>query len=396
VETLDYRLQSYYDSDGKHLVRGFYLGTKPTSRDWSVSKETIADKVKQAIGTDIIFDPELFNGSDGHVYANTLEELLKKQKAVSRGKITNIHGPFPDEDGHIYYDFEGEITDKLVSEALVAGTLPLSVSPYLWGKVDGKLVDPQDLPSRHNIEDYVPVHVAIVKDGAFGWRAVLSKQCLGHEGQCHNALAASSQQVAEMISSQLLTHTVSPISMSATETQNVSGPVENANTSVPQVNNAPVKSPDTIAKQESTSPVQPQVSVEEFTKLQADLAAQTKINEKLVLRQKTETLGKIFGNVADETERAKLIKKWIGNEDVDILADFHNDILNYVLPKQAKETVKETVEKKATLAGSTKEEDCGCGKNKKKETDFPIAGSSSGTSRLNRPRSLTQMMGGLK
>lgn len=191
IQTIDYRLKSYYNNDGKHLIRGYLIGTKPNLRNWSISKNTVAEKVKKFIGADILVDRDLFNGGDGHVYADSYEELLRKQKASSRGKVTGILGPFAEEDGHVYYDFEGEIIDKAVSQALAAGILPYNVSPFIWPIVNGRTIHPSILPSRHNIEDWLPVHIAIVKNGAFGIRAALSKQCFGPEGICHNALAAS-------------------------------------------------------------------------------------------------------------------------------------------------------------------------------------------------------------
>jgi len=385
LQTIDHRLTSEYNSEGKHLLRGFLISTRPNQRNWSISKETIDDKVKQFIGKDFIVVPDILTTKpvDDHVYAEDYDQLLAVQKNAARGKIIDVFGPFPEADGHKYYDCEIEVTDNKVSEALAAGTLPLEVSPYIFPAKDGKPFNPKDLESRHEIADWIPANITLTKQGAFGWRAALSKQCFGEQGVCHSALAASSEEVAHSISS-LLHSEGQTQQMSDASVQNLSGPTGAVNT-VPTVDNAPIKSNTQNTPINST-----QVSVEEFQKLQTELAAQTKINEKLVLRHKTDSLNKIFGSMSDETEKQKIIKKWIG-ADTDILADFHSDILNYVVPNLK---VKEEKPVKNALAAS---EDCGCSKHKKEEdkTDFPLAGSARGvTSRLTREKSLTELLGG--
>jgi len=388
VETIDYRLKSGYNSDGKHILRGFFIGTKPNQRDWSVDKDTILEQARKNIGSDFIVDLDLLNGKDGHVYSDDYEELKRLQKPVVRGKLTNVFGPFPYEDGtdDVYVDAEIDLQDKIVSESLAAGKLPLATSPYIFPTKDGKPFSPKNLESRHGIKDWIVGHLALVKNGAFGWRAALSKQCFGPEGVCHSALAASSEETAASISS-LLHSEGQSTQMSDANAQNLSGPAGTTNV-VPTVDNAPIKS----NTQNTPNTNSTQVSVEQFAELSEKLAVQTKVNEKLVLRHKTDALNKIFGSVSDEAEKAKIIKKWLGAEDVDILADFHNDILNLIVP-----TLKVKEEKPAKNALAASEEDCGCSKHKKEEdkTDFPLAGSSSGvTSRLTREKSLTELLGG--
>lgn len=393
METIDLRTKSYYNSEGKHLLRGFYIGTKPTQnrgKNWSVSKKTIGEIVKRAIGTDFIVVPDLLKKTpeENHVYSENYDELIEQQKAISKGKITDIFGPFDYEDGtdDIFYDAEVDVTDKPVSEALSAGVLPLSLSPYIFPAKDGKPFNPSLLENREGIEDWVPAHLALVKEGAFGWRAAIGKQCMGAATECHNALAASTEQIVNLISSQIRSE-VQNTQMSDANTQNLSGPTGNAN-EVPKVDNAPVKQTNVPSTPESST----QVSVEAFTKMQTDLAEQTAINKKLVLNHKTDVLGTVFNTVADETEKAKLIKKWIGQaDDVDLFAEFHKDILNHVIPAMKIKPIEKKEEKeKISLAASGDSEEA-----KADKTDFPLAGSStSGGSRLERELSLTELAGG--
>jgi hypothetical protein len=408
LETIDYNLKSFYDNEGKHLIKGFLIGTKIADNKnglrWSVDKHTLKDLVhqfEQEQYGDIVFAPKSLTGSkDDHPWGDNFEHQFQYQKQFTKAKLRKLYGPFDYEDGSddYYYKFTGEVFDKPVSNALRTGELPYSVSPMIYPTDEAGNVLNYEIPNKIGVKYWKPAHIAIVPEGAFGPQAIIEKQCFGDEGKCFAALAASAANVnvAEIISSQLLSQGQNSTIMSDANPQNLSGPAQNANSNVPQVNNAPVK----VETQNTPNPVQTQVqtptqvSVEEFTKLQTELAAQTKINEKLVLKQKTDTLNKIFGNVKDENERTKIIKKWVG-EDVDILADFHSDILNYVVAPQAlKETKKE--EKPALAASAEEEEDCGCNKNKNKEkTKFPLAGSTStGSSRLDRERSLTDLLGG--
>ena len=406
METVDYRLHSYIEN-GEHFVRGYLIGTKPTNLgpfSWSLSKKTINDKVKQFkdLETDFIAVPDLLKKSarEGHIFASTYEELLEKQKPAVRGKIKEIYGPYDYEDGtdDVYYKFKAKVEDPDVSKALAAGVLPLSVSPYVWPRENGKLVDPELLTDRHEIEDWIPAHVALVKEGAFGWRAVLDKQCFGSEGQCNTALAASSIDTANSISSQLQSEAQKTSEMSENTQANLANsPAGNTN-SLPTVDNAPIKNNAPNISSPTGS-----VSVEEFNALKEQLKdydTVKKTNEKLVLKLKTEALNKIFGSVNDEETKKALYKRYMNVEDFDVLSDLHNDIMSHVVPllkAKAPEENKPDSRKQALAASKDEEHDCGCSKNKDK-TDFPLAGSSTGSagSRLNRERSLTEMFGVIK
>jgi len=387
METIDYRLKSYYNNDGKHLLRGFFIGSKPNQRDWSVAKENILEEARKNIGSDFIVDLNLLKGEDGHVYSDDYDELLRQQKPVVRGKLTDVFGPFSYEDGtdDVYVEAEIDLQDKVVSEALSAGKLPLATSPYIFPTRDGKPFSPTELESRHGIKNWILGHLALVKNGAFGWRAAISKQCFGEHGECHNALAASSEETANSISSLLMTESKN-IQMSEAP-QNLSAPVGSGNL-VPAVDNAPVKS-----NLQNGSSNQAQVSVEEFTALQNKLDTQTKINEKITLRYNTNVLEGVFGSIQDESEKTKIFKKYLNdkNIDFDVLSEFHKDLVKYVVPNLK---IKEKVEKNSLAAADS---DCGCSKKEEKDTtDFPLAGSGNSDvlSRLNKDKTLTELLGG--
>ena len=382
-ELIDYRLKSYH-RDGKHLVRGHLIGTKVGDRGWGVSKDTIAENIKQFIGVPFIVSPKEYDPIEHFLVGANYEDQIQKQKVVTKGHLVNIFGPFDYNDGtdDIYYDFEADITDEPVSQALIEGRLPFSTSPYIWPTKDGKPIPISDLDKidRKNVRDWIPVHEALVTKGTFGSISKISKQCLGPIGQCKQALAGSSADVAKILSSQIYSekpesHTMDNINPT---TQNIvpetpKVPETNVNLNVP--NAAPVQPPATNIEEKKTE-VSPEVEA-----LQKELAEQKATNEKLLKIHQTGELEKIFTKV-DEDQKKAIFKKYVGHKNFDELLDFYNDISTYVLPA-LKEAKKE--EKKNLLAGSSAES----------ETKFPLIGTSGGkTSRLDEGRSITQYLGG--
>lgn len=367
-KTIDYGLEAY-DKDGKHYVRGHLLGTKVGDNGWSVSKKTFLERIKQFKGFPFIVSPKELDPTNHFLVGTDYEDQLKKQAVVTKGIITELFGPFSYNDGSddIYMDAEFEITDPEISKAMRIGKLPWNTSPYIWPvDSEGKPIPISQIKRKTDIEDWIPVHDALVDNPAFGTISKISKQCFGPKGQCHQALAGSSHRVAEILSSQLDSIKPSNVTMENNEGQktidsNVEKPIQ------VQFSAAPVANvPNTEDKEEKVNP--------EMEALKLELETQKKSNSKLLLRLKHEDLSKIFtGNFESEDSKKATFKKY---EDMDTerLLEFHADVLKYGVPKK--------ILKENALAGSS---------DNQKET-FPLTGSSEKMTQ--KQASLIELLGG--
>ena len=364
-----------YDHDGKHYLRGHLLSTKKNKNGWSVSKDTIHDNIQNFKGFPFIVSLKKDDPREHFIVSNEYNEQMEKQKVVTRGKITDIFGPFSYNDGtdDVYYDSEVEIEDKPISNALVAGTLPFMTSAFIW-EVDGngKPLPLDQIVPREGIRNWIPAHQALVTDGAYGFEAVVSKQCVGEQGMCHNALAASSETVGQFLSSQLYIERL--------EDHKMDNPTNVNDTPVPEQRTEVPESKAPIQTQEAPKV---EVTAEAFEKLKAEYEKTAKNYNKLLTKDQTRELESIFGEFPDEESKNKILKKWVDNDEVSIetLKEFYNDISEIII-----NPLKEKATKKGNpLAASTE---------KKDETQFPLAASTEKSGRLHRPKSLTQILGG--
>lgn len=376
-QLIDYRLQSY-NEDGKHYVNGYLIGTKTGDKGWGVHKDTFIDNCKKFKGFPFIVSPKKFDPTEHFLVGATYEEQMEKQKPVIRGEIEDVLGPFPYNDGtdDIFMKFRARVDDKEISDALLTGRLPFGTSPYIWPTDEkGNFIKPEDLTAeeRAHVKYWKPVHEALVTEGTFGDIAKIGKQCLGPQGVCKQALAGSSESVAEYLSSQ--------IDIGNHQTSNTMENQPNVNTEKPKET---VQVPQ-VNSQASQAPIQsPQVNVEEkkeevnqeLVQIQKDNAEKDKIIQKLLTKDKINTLSSIFVNFEDEDTKKATIKKYI-DFDADVLHDFAQDVLKYGIPKKIKKDVE--------LAGSSKDE---------KET-FPLAGNSNTMNKVIQEQSLTNLLGGI-
>ena len=367
------QLISYDSVSGSHFLRGWLIGTRPNDRGWSVSKKTIAENVKKFLGMPFIISPKKLDPTEHFLVGKTYGEQIKDQEVVTKGHITDIYGPFKydDKSDDVYYDAQVQIDDSIVSKALVNGKLPFATSPFIWETKDGVPIPWEESNSRPDIENWIPVHQALVGKGSAGPISVIGKQCLGAVGQCNKALAGSSEDTAEFLSSQIYylnekEHTMEQENTVQTPATDVKVPeVKN------EINNAPIKTPEKEAPKV-------EVSKEDLDALRKELEAEKKTNAKLLTIHKTEQLSKIFTSFPDDETRNKVLKKWSAIEDVDVLVDFASDLGLYTKASKANPAI-----------GSTKEE--------KQETAFPLTGNSNEKrhSRLNIEKSGTDLMGGI-
>lgn len=372
-QLIDYRLQSF-EEKGKHYVTGYLIGTKTGDKGWGVHKDTFIDNTKAFKKFPFIVSPKKFDPTEHFLVGKTYQEQMEKQKPVVRGEIEDVLGPFPYNDGtdDIYMKFKARVDDEEISEALLTGRLPFGTSPYIWPTDEkGTPIDPATLTpeEREHVKHWIPVHEALVTQGTFGDIAKIGKQCLGPQGVCTQALAGSSENVAEYLSSQIdIAKQQSSNTMS--DQTNVSTDAKPQVDQVPKVisttSQAPIQAPVVEEKEDKTEEIE----------IRKELAEKDKIIQKLLNKDKQNVLSTIFVNFEDEDTKKATIKKYM-EYDVDILQEFAGDVLKYGIPKKVKKEVE--------LAGSSKEE---------KET-FPLTGNSKLISNeVIQEQSLTALLGG--
>lgn len=375
-QLIDYRLKSFKE-DGKHYVSGFLLGTKTGDKGWGAHRDTIDDNIKEFKGMDWIVSPKKFDPTEHFLVGATYEEQIKKQKDVTRGFIDDISGPFPYNDGtdDFYYKFRTEVEDQEVSEALLTGRLPFGTSPYIWPTDEkGNFINPADLTveERAHVKYWKPVHVALVTQGTFGDIAKIGKQCLGPQGVCKQALAGSSENVAEYLSSQI--DIGKQLSGNTMENQpNVNSETQTEQVQAPKINNQTSQAPIVPQVQQTEQKEDKKQEIE--AEVQRQLSEKDKIIQKLLTKDKINTLSSIFVNFEDEDTKKATIKKYL-DFDTDVLQDFAADVLKYGIPKKVKKDVE--------LAGSSKD-------NTEK---FPLTGNSKKMNTVNQEQSLTNLLGG--
>lgn len=381
---LEYRpkLISYNKSDGKHYLRGFLIGTKKNKNGWSVSKDNFWEAVQPFKGHPFIVSPKKLDPLEHFWVGKDYESQLKDQEVVTKGKIVDLFGPFKYDDNSddMFAEAEVEVTDPNVSKALIAGTLPFDLSPFIWETDENGVPLQKFNESREGVKNWKPVHLALVSDGAFGNHAntMVTKQCLGSQGECHKALVGSNQDVAEFLSSQIYLYnhkdTVNMDNETNVNTEANVATVDNVPKQEEQVNKSPIQTLE--------APKQEEQSNEDVEALKKELAEQKKTNQKLLNIHQEGELSKIFLSFENEDAKKSVFKKWVGKENFDELLDFYSDIINYAIPSQKAAKKNE----KNILAGSSKEEE---------KTTFPLTGSSNvRKSRLDRELSGSEIFGG--
>ncbi len=376
------KLISYNKSNGKHYLRGFLIGTKKNKNGWSVSKDNFWESVQQYKDYPFIVSPKKFDPLEHFWVGKDYESQLKDQEVVTKGKIVDILGPFKYDDGSddLFAESEVEITDPNVSKALIAGTLPFDLSPFIW-ETDENGVPLQKFNSpREGVKHWKPVHQALVSDGAFGNHAntMVTRQCLGEQGECHRALVGSTEDIYKFLSSQIYLSehqdTVNMDNEIKVDTVADVAKVDNVPKQEEQINKSPIQTLE--------APKQEEQSNEDVEALKKELAEQKKTNQKLLNIHQEGELSKIFLSFENEDAKKGVFKKWIGHERFDELLDFYSDIINYAIPSQKAAKKNE----KNILAGSVKEQ----------ETTFPLTGSSNvqRKSRLDKELSGSEIFGG--
>jgi hypothetical protein len=200
---------SYNKEERAHYIRGFLISTKPTQRTrtdpvngFSISKATAHEKVKTFLGKSFAIIPESLSDvdpkGDGHFYAHGRDALVQGYDRHAHGKIKGLYGPFfyNDGSGDYWYDFNIKLFNSQSAAALIEHGermwIPFAVSPHIVRQEE----------SPHDSKDWEGVGVALVRRGAYGDGAVISKLCEGTDSQCSHSMAGAYYQSAGMVEGQ--------------------------------------------------------------------------------------------------------------------------------------------------------------------------------------------------
>ena len=320
-----------YKTEAGHFIKTFLISTKPNQANWQISKETGHQMVQSFKGKPFVIIPEELSSSrqKGHIFADTKEQLLEEYKKHTHVIIESISSPFFYGDGtdDYFYMANIKLNDSLAASALMEhGNTwnTFAVSPHIWG-------DPA--------KEWEGISLSLVPQGAYGKDAVVTKYCKGETKACSKSLESDSL-AASMITSLLSQNENTPI----LSTQVVE---------VKEGTNQPIKQEE--VKQDNSK-------IEELESLKKQLeeaqnAAKEKDDQvsKLVNKDKTNTLNKLFVEVKDETVKESLIKDFI-KEDTDLLERYTSAFVKHVVPSLIEKANVVKEEQPKSKAGSLPKE----------------------------------------
>ena len=319
------------EKEDSHLIETFLISTKPNQAGWYVDS---LDPVEQWIGKDFVIIPEKIFDLDqlqpGHTtHGQSYEEHMAEIKKNSHGKIIKIKGPYDYNDG----------TDDKFARAVVqldnskaASTLlengsktwtKFAVSPTVW----------QEGGDEERITKYTPMGLFLVIQGAYGKEAVIEKMCSGSKLKCGRALSAAilnlkntdnDEYVGEVLNSYIKLNDDNKYNMSqVTELKKEVNELPNPIAEQPKLQ--PVIKEEVKEEVKIEQPKGITLSQEEFESYKKEREE----HKQLVLENKTNKLNNIFSVVEDADIKKQLVSKYI-DKDVNLLIDFHNDIVPHV------------------------------------------------------------------
>jgi predicted CopG family antitoxin len=386
MQVLEHPIQSNYNKEERaHYIRGFLISTKPTGRTYtdpvsgfSISKETGHEKVKSFIGKSFAIIPESLEDpsperkKDGHFYGSSRDEIVQGYDKHAHGIIKDVIGPFYYNDGtkDYWYDFNIKLFNSQSAAALIENGekmwVPFAVSPHIIRQEE----DP------HDSKEWEGLGVALVRRGAYGNNAVITKLCNGTESQCNKSMAAScnccaksDENITKMLTSYI--QSAGSLNQSMSNIPNVTSNTTTGNPyyqevkEVPKQEEKPIVQPPLIEekKQITLTPEQ----YDELVKAKTERENMQKTIEDLQNEHKTNVLNQIFAEVKDEATRKTLFDKYFALKDVKIIKDAYNDFQAHFVPSikerlktelqsEMKEEAKDDKKKQSAGAGSLKPE----------------------------------------
>ena len=321
--------QSYKTEEG-HFIKTFLISTKKNEAGWQISKETGHQQVKTFEGKPFVIIPDELSSKEqkGHVFADTKESLIEEYKKHTHGIIESISSPYYYADGTDDYFYMANIKlsgSKAAAALMESGAntwIPFAVSPHIWAN-DG--IEPHS--------DWEGISLSLVPQGAYGKDAVVSKYCKGETHACNTSLAAGlcdkeDASLAASITSLLSQNQINPIMAQVVEQSTPSFKFRNEQVSEQE------------QKLEQPKEDNSKAELERLTKALEAEQAKNKEKEdtvtRLVNKDKTNTLNKIFTTVKDEAVKESLIQKYLP-ADTDLLNGYTEDFIKHVVPSLVEE-----------------------------------------------------------
>ena len=348
-----------------HQIQTFLISTKPNEAGWCVPKH---ENIQDWVGRDFVIIPEkIFDPNEkqpGHITGGTYEETMAEIAKHSHGKITKVTDPIPYEDGtdDVYYNATVKLNDSLSASALIENGsktwTKFAVSPSIW-RMEGP---------KENITKYKPMGLFLVIKGAYGNKAVIEKMCSGSELKCGTALSAAILNLNHDTSDEYLGEVLnSYIKLNDDNKHNMSQ-VQELKKEITELPN-PITEQPKLKVDTVTQPTKEEVKIEQpkdnlITLSHEEFESYKKEREEhkqLVLENKTNKLNSLFEVVEDQEQRSKLVEKYI-DKDVNLIIQYHKDIVPYVEKFAKGKEVKVEEKDKSQHASVLKEEP-------KKETD---------------------------
>jgi len=354
------RIETFSTNEG-NFIRGHLIDTKMNDRNWKVAN---GDKLTQILyskvpGKDIMLDAsKLEKGIDAHYYGNGKKQnIIDGYSNYSHGKYVRVLGPFPMGDGtnDVYYDFIAKLNNSLAASALVnhgsKTKIPFAHSIHIW---------PLEGPDE-NITDFDILGGAIVNEGAYGERAVLSKMCNGSAPVCEKSLSATAnvmtfadtqdhgytfhfdpslaeqidQKNAQIISS-LVSKSASIQTLTMSENPNTNSNADTTRAPIannPNPNSNPTINPQAmvstgISVQEGTPTYRSAVEVEELMKAERAKWEKEVKAEVTALKTKNKIIemNGMIGHFKNEKSKKEMMDKYTKeNVDMDVIKSFLDD-----------------------------------------------------------------------
>jgi hypothetical protein len=393
VQILEHPIVTYDKEERANHIRGFLISTKVSERThldpetgFSISKENGHERVKTFLGRPFSIIPESLDsaGGDGHFYGFTEDDLIKGYDNHAHGTINQLYGPFyyDDNSGDYWYDFGAKLFNSAAAQTLK------DYGERMWTKfaVSPHIVRQEESPI--NQKNWKGIGVALVKRGAYGVQAVISKLCNGTKMQCAKTMSSAGafcncckdtdNNIVKMINSHL--------SSAGSFNSNMNDNTTTGGTNIPPVTGTSADYNSNIRFNDQTTNNTPGLTVtvpdkpeqktmtlkeyEELVALKTEKENLVKTVEQLESDRKTDVLNSIFSseNITDEATRKTLYDKYYGVksiQEVNLIKSLYTDWTSHIVPtlkeqikaelqKEVKtNTEPEKDEKKKNSAGST-------------------------------------------
>jgi hypothetical protein len=174
------------DSHGDLYIRSFLINSRPNSRGWAVSPDTLRQNVLSIVGKPLVLNDDLQHPQWRSEYPAEANYLAQQRKAI--GVVEKV---FYNAENDSYYA-DSKVTDPKAKEYINSfnvgrngknAKIPIPVSP--------QLIYNSKTEAPNYYKNWFFSHLAIVDKGAYGPDARIINSCSGDKQTCSQVLAQS-------------------------------------------------------------------------------------------------------------------------------------------------------------------------------------------------------------